>query len=409
MLRKYLSFKVFFLFSFLLILFTACENSTESVADPQRGDIENSIFKMAMSETALKAAAGEENIPEYAVFNYGVNIVSLEYYTETVDGELITASGALFLPVDAETFQYPDDAMPLLSLQHGTQYDRNMVSSVNFANAPEGVLAILAAMGGVPTCVPDYIGFGVSEEMHPYIIEEYTANAVIDMIRAAEEYCGQEGLLLNGELVLAGYSEGGYATMSAQKAIETEYSNEFNPVFSVPMAGPFDLSATVTHILSQENYASSEIMGFILTSYDHYYNWNKLTDIFQDPYAGQVNDLFSGNYGSDHIASVLPENMTDYVKPEFITSYLAGNETVIEATVNENDLLDGWVPQTPMLLIHGTDDEIVPFLNSQNAYDSFKAAGSDVTFLPIEGGGHLTASGPAIEAAFVNLMQQLGK
>lgn len=391
-----------------LLIFQSCENTDEEALGS--GDIKSSSFQITLNETSLKMMAEESDIPDFAIFNYAATVVSIEYYTEGKDGETVPVSGALFIPVNNdENYSYTDDALPMLSLQHGTVFGRNDVASVSFMNSREGLLALISAMGGIVTAVPDYIGFGISQEMHPYIIEELTANAVIDFLRAAEDYCADEGIKLNGKLALAGYSEGGFCTMATQKAIETKYSDEFNLVYSVPMSGPYDLPAMVDYIFSEDNYAYPSLMSFILTSYNHYYDWDNLDEIFQSPYNTQVNSLFSGDNGYTVIKEALPDSMHELIKSEFIDSYLAGNQTKINDASAENCLIDNWTPVTPMMLIHGNADDTVPYLNSVNAYNKFKDLGAPVTFETVEGGTHFSTVIPALEIAFTKILQEFGK
>jgi acetyl esterase/lipase len=42
----------------------------------------------------------------------------------------------------------------------------------------------------------------------------------------------------------------------------------------------------------------------------------------------------------------------------------------------------------PFLIFHGTDDPLVPFAQSENLAARLREAGVDVTFVPVEGGGH---------------------
>ena len=47
-----------------------------------------------------------------------------------------------------------------------------------------------------------------------------------------------------------------------------------------------------------------------------------------------------------------------------------------------------WVPKAKITLLHATEDTIVPYENTQSAYDAFKAAGCNVTKHDIVGKDH---------------------
>ena len=68
---------------------------------------------------------------------------------------------------------------------------------------------------GFITAIPDFLGLGVSEMMHPYMVSISSATAVVDMIRAGMYLCDSIDVSVSDQLFLSGYSEGGYVTMAA--------------------------------------------------------------------------------------------------------------------------------------------------------------------------------------------------
>ena len=79
-----------------------------------------------------------------------------------------------------------------------------------------------------------------SNVYHPYHIKDSYTRAVIHMIRAVKQLSqtliNEESFQYNDQLFLAGYSEGGYATLAAQAGIEHLYNEEFHITESFPMA-----------------------------------------------------------------------------------------------------------------------------------------------------------------------------
>ena len=89
--------------------------------------------------------------------------------------------------------------------------------------------------------------------LHPYHLKDVTASAVIDMLRAIRQFFDQTNLgQYNSQLFLAGYSEGGYATMATVKEIEENLYDEFDITMSFPMAGAYDLSGTMVDLMLRE-------------------------------------------------------------------------------------------------------------------------------------------------------------
>ena len=97
---------------------------------------------------------------------------------------------------------------------------------------------------------PDYLGLGDSSGMHPYQIKEPYGTCVVDLLRAAKQYDLQnDEFMINEQLFLVGYSEGGYATMAAHQIIERDYNDEFIITASLPMAGAYSMSEIMVDVM----------------------------------------------------------------------------------------------------------------------------------------------------------------
>ena len=239
-----------------------------------------------------------------------------------VNGEMVQASGALILPVSEQLF-------PILSIQHGTESKRNLVASNSLLNSVEGIAGLYMSSLGYLVGLPDYLGFGVSERIHPYCHARGNTPVVVDFIRAIKNYCDEKGILYDQKLFLTGYSEGGYVTLAVQKDIEQNYSDEFTVEAVAPMAGPYDLYGTVRSVFQKKNYVDMGYIGFLFTAYDDVYQWNRLNDIFKSPYAEIMRDLFSGTYTWSDIVNRLPRTFSELMKTTFVNNFLNGIESVI--------------------------------------------------------------------------------
>jgi hypothetical protein len=62
------------------------------------------------------------------------------------------------------------------------------------------------------------------------------------MLRAARSFCASNNIGLNGQLFLAGYSQGGHTEMALHRELERYHTNEFAVTASAAMAGPYDMS-----------------------------------------------------------------------------------------------------------------------------------------------------------------------
>lgn len=60
---------------------------------------------------------------------------------------------------------------------------------------------------------------------------------------------------------------------------------------------------------------------------------------------------------------------------QFIDQLTLDTSTVV-ALLKQNDSYRGWVPTVPMRMIHHKSDELVPYGNSQAAFNAFSTAGA---------------------------------
>ncbi|MBC8082161.1 MAG: alpha/beta fold hydrolase [Hymenobacter sp.] len=315
-----------------------------------------------------------------ALVRYPIRVYKLTYSTRNTDGQLVTASGALLVPVAPQ-------ALPLLSYQHGT------ISPVDEARAPSyygsgsevySAVSVLASTGYIVSA-PDYLGYGASKALpHPYEQAASLASASLDMLRAAREFCEKEGVALNRKNFLLGYSEGGYATMALHKLMEERFPTEFAVTASAPGAGAYHKTAFARYILG-----SNQPLGFlssyvwVLDTYNRVYALNRPpTYYYNQPWATQLQaDPFSE-------VPLLP---TELFTAGFRTGVLNNTDAPLAAAFRDNDVHD-WQPRAPLALFHGTADDYVPYFNSEDAFRAMRARGAtQVTLRPIQGGTHFTS------------------
>ena len=366
---------VFILFSIVSILFS------------DRGDLLSYVYygyrDVDSIQDQLDSQFGSELSPEAI---YSIKMYSITY--ETIDhfGNTVIASGLI---------SYPDEinnAYPIITFQHGTQIRRESAPSMNGFND----LILWLTTSGYIFIEPDYLGLGVSEMLHPYHLKDVTASTVIDMIRASKQFSDQlNELQYNEQLFLAGYSEGGYATMAAVKEIEENLSDEFDITVSFPMAGAYDLSGVMVDLmLSEQPYADPFYLPFFVLSYIEAYMLGEIEDFFLPEYAEIFPDLFSGEYSGGYINSFLPDIPIHMMLPEVVDEFTNNEEYPFRIYLEENDLYD-WIPINPMYLFHGIADERVPHENSVVAYEKFIENGSESVYfesLPESFGGHQEAA-----------------
>jgi pimeloyl-ACP methyl ester carboxylesterase len=296
----------------------------------------------------------------------------------------------------------------MLSFQHGTiVLDADAPSRLSATDSELLLYGAMASSGFIGV-VPDYIGFGASADiLHPYYVEDVTASAIIDMLFAASELAEEENISFNGRLFLAGYSEGGYATVSAHKSLEQDPQEMFELVASFAGAGAYDLQGMRSYLFDQTTYDDPYYIAYVASAYQSVYNISgTLDDFFNEPYASAIPELFDGMHSPSQINAALTTDMslllTSEARDGFDTDPKFGEW---QQAFQQNDLPD-WAPKVPLFLYHGEDDTTIPYENSLNTFVAFIGLGStpdDVKLIALPG-THSTANGPYIQDFFPKLL-----
>jgi pimeloyl-ACP methyl ester carboxylesterase len=323
------------------------------------------------------------NRPEISLFTkYKVKVYKITYRTTNVDNKPVQASGALLVPV-------ADKPLPLISHQHGTITDNKHAPSNYGPGSESYTFGTVLASSGFMVAAPDYIGYGASKNVtHPYEHAASLASASLDMLRASREFFTRNQIPYTDQLFLAGYSEGGYATMALHKLIEEKHAGEFTVTASAPGAGAYNKTAFAKDILSSDkplDFINSYL--WVLQTYNKVYSLNRSFSAFLNPpYARAVEAR-----GVEAQVSKYPKELfTQKFREDILTS----RDTAMLNAFKDNDIYD-WKPAAPLLLLHGTNDDFVPFYNTASAYEAMQARGAtQVQLKKIEGGNHFTSIGP---------------
>lgn len=361
----------------------------------ERGEIilHNSIY--TVTADSISDIMGEFWFELPFGFSYDVECVRIVYQTEDPHGNRVRASGTFLIPQGA-------DNLPIFNYNHSTITRRDEIYLTDPFEENEGdaLIAVAAAAVGYLVCAPDYLGYGISEVLHPYHHAESATTNVVDLLRAAQSYCSDNGITLSGQLFLAGFIEGGYVSLAAHRGIEQDYASEFTVTASCPAAGVYDLKSTFAQFLQDPIYPFTSLVAFQLVAYNDIYEWHRLDEIFRGQYASITPNLFDGTREHWYILNQLPSTVQGMLTEAFVDGYLDGSETTVIAAFEENSPIN-WAPAAPIRIYHGTNDELSPFDAAQAAADSLAAnGGATVEFISIPGA---TQDGTALEA-FVGML-----
>jgi len=338
----------------------------------QRGDLVSITSSASIDVVAVNAAIsilantyGVNTSALSGISKYGVSLHRIVYKTVTPDGRLIDASGVVAYPL-----KFGGASSPLLSYQHQTAFQNSETPSQSAST--DEVLIALAGSGFI-VAMPDYIGYGASTgEVHSYVHAQGLAASIVDLLRATRRLLANHNVATNGQLFLTGYSEGGYATLAAQKEMEQNLPTEFPITASLPAAGPYDMSATARYIVGLANNPNPKLVAFVFKAYDYWYGWNRLSEMFQLPYSATI---AAYQYDGNYLQGPLTGDSTVLFNTTFRNNFLGSGEATVKAAFTANNIYN-WRPAAATRLFHGQDDTVVPYFNATNAVTAMTAAGS---------------------------------
>jgi len=308
------------------------------------------------------------------------------YQTQDLEGNLIEASGVLFLPTASEP-------KGIVSLQHSTIQSNDQAPSNSVVGANEYTVGALFASSGYLTIMPDHIGYGISNaQRHLYELKDTYTHSTYDLLLASHDYLTNNSLEIPEPLFLVGYSNGAYASLALHQFIEEEHALEVTETFAG--AGAYDKTTFTKSLLTSDQ--DLDFLGtylWVLDVYNKTYpNLNRpWNEYLQEPFASQITSL-------GDLAASVPDELIDLnAQNLFLETFIEGIlENTDEAFLNalaDNDVVD-WTPLAPINLYHGTEDDFVFPLNSENAFEQFQSNGATVSYQLLEAESHSATAVP---------------
>ena len=379
------------LFVFAGLILNSCKDNNPPEPKSYLNYVSNELKLQITSQEAaanfIKAAP--EAVAISPLIRYDVEVSKITYKTIFKDKN-IQVSGLVCFPKAAGNY-------PILSFQNGTNTLYSEAPSVNSGNDMFSIMESLTAMGFI-VVIPDYIGFGASENIpHPYLDAKSSTQSILDMIRATKEYSTDDKVLgkPTKDLFIFGYSQGGWATMQLQKTIEKDYPTEFNLKASSCGAGPYSIENMNAFMVEEAAYPPCYV-AYLLNSYQTIGLFtNPLSDLIKEPYASLIPTLFNGENTIGTINSKLTSKMADFLTSEYRTGYATDAKFVGVRSAFLSNSITAWNITTPTKLYHCKNDEVIPFSMSEKMLADFQTKGvtsSLIELVPVSGTDHISGA-----------------
>jgi hypothetical protein len=311
-------------------------------------------------------------------YQYDLQLWNINYWTVDTAGNYAVASGVVIVPQGITQ-------LPLLSFQHGTMLMKKEAPTLS-EGAELGFATTFAAADGFLISMPDHLGLGQSAYVrqmgltHPYCQAVPLAVPAIDMMDAVKTFLAQEfkNLVIKDKLFLAGFSEGGYATMALHRELDTT-GNDLPPVTaSAFMEGPYSLSKIMLDkLMANQTFPVLYFAPYLLVAMDRTYNlYSDASEYMDFPYDMTVAPLINGYFSEATVDSQMPPVPRNVLVPS-VASELQSYQGILYNALQQNDLvpaiipLGAWKPTAPIDLIHGKRDDCVPYGNLTYAMNYF--------------------------------------
>ncbi|PAW82246.1 MAG: hypothetical protein B9S27_03275 [Opitutia bacterium Tous-C8FEB] len=292
----------------------------------------------------------------FARARLGVKLFKVKYASiiPELQDRPVVAYGLVAIPEQAPA------GTPIVSYQHGTIFDRSWTPS-----NPEGsfetqlMLAQFASQGYVVVAA-DYFGTTQSSDVpNSYLLAQSTAQACLDLYRAARTVLEREGVQ-PGKLFVNGWSQGGYSTLAFLRYLELAGI----PVTAAGVAaGPADLLLFAAENLYnpkpfQASFAAAGLSN-LMQAVGHYHGQQEyFARSIQPQYLQAARDLFAFKIGYEEFVRAAPGGIRELFRPEFFADGKAALKPFWR--ILDQSSAYRWRMRTPLRTFHSERDEAIP-------------------------------------------------
>ncbi|WP_370591378.1 lipase family protein [Saccharopolyspora montiporae] len=322
----------------------------------------------------------------------------LMYKSTDATGEPVPVTGAYLEPAAEWRGEGP---RPLVAVAPGTMGQGDQCAASMGLEQPlringdtvsvgyEDIVIYRLLAAGAAVVVTDYTGLGTTDRLHTYVNRVDGGHALLDAVRAARALPGTS-LAPESRVGLYGYSQGGGASASAAE-LQPDYAPD------VPLAGAYVGAppADLAEVLAGAD--GSALTGAL--------GWTVNGLLQQNPHLREVADRHLGADGraalqdlgtmcvGDALAGYGFQDSSQWTRSGLPLESIVDGEPLMQEALDEQRIGRG-KPATPVRVVTGAHDDIVPHAQTRRLAADWCAQGADVSYveldLPPLGDGILT-------------------
>jgi acetyl esterase/lipase len=237
---------------------------------------------------------------------------------------------------------------------------------------------------------PDYVGLGDSSvPRHRYFHAASEASAAVDLLAAADRVLAGLHVQRDGKLFVFGFSQGSHAALALHRELER---TGVDVTATATVGGIFDVERWFLSALDNQTTITLPLyMAYILLAYDDTYDvYRRKTDVFRQPYAWTVADLFDMKHFFDDVLAGMPSTTRKLLTPSFAANLASDPENPLRVRLRQN-AVDRWRPRAPVRHYQSPDDEEAPYDDALRSMQRLRKAGADVTVRVLPGFDHINS------------------
>jgi hypothetical protein len=224
----------------------------------------------------------------------GVDIWSMQYTTVGGAGEPTMASGAVMVPTGGAGCT---GSRPTIVYARSASMQRNInIADLdqNYLGEPELLAALFAGQGYI-TIATNYAGYDTSPlPYHPYLNADQQSKDMIDSLAAGQALLRRVKAAArgNGQLLISGYSQGGYVAMATHRAMQ---QLGMTVTASASGAGPYAMGLFGDNVFRGTDFTPGDTfqLPLLITSYQKAYGdlYVSPADLYNPQFAQGIETL----------------------------------------------------------------------------------------------------------------------